>query len=311
MRTHVLVLVVIAGAFATAGCGPPPPGPVSTPTVDADAVAPDYVFHQSGRITIGAPLAVAVDFEGIAYVADASPARLLSIDGSTDTCDEYQKPEGIAGFYPTDVAVRGFFVYAVNETDRTLLRWDNSGGYRDVLVNFQLLTPARRVSPHGLAVDASGRIAVTDIENHQVLLLNTYLQLDVAFGNYGSFPGQFDTPRGVSFTRDGELLVTDTGNRRVQLFSDGGTLRRVIPEAGAPNPLKLPRRAVQAPDGRIFVADPGAGRLFIFSASGALQSALVPEGVASFEPTDVAIVRGEQLFVTDATSASLYVFKVK
>lgn len=309
MRTSVLLMLLLAVTLSANGCGPAP-APTTTPTVDADAIAPDIALHRVGRVTIGAPLAVAVDFDGVAVVADASPARLLAFAPDGEGCDEYQKPEGLAGFYPTDVAVRGFFVYAVNETDRTLLRWDNSGGYRDILVNFELLTPSRRVSPYGLAVDSSGRLAVTDIENHQVLLLNTYLQLDVAFGNYGTFPGQLDTPRGVSFTPKGDILVADTGNRRLQVYSDGGILKRVIPEEGMPNPMKAPRRAIQRDDGSVLVADPGAGRVFEFDPSGALQRAIVPEGIPAFEPTDAALVRDGRLFVTDAASASLFVFKV-
>ncbi len=260
-------------------------------------------------MTSGDPGGVCVDFGGNAIVADASPPRLVLARGN-GSCQEFQVPDGQPGFRPSDVSIRGFFVYAVDETDRMLLRWDSSGSYRDVLLNFADLGAARRISPYGLDVDSSGRVAITDIENHKVLVLDTYLNLNVAFGNYGSFDGQLDTPLGVSWTSHGELLVADSGNARLQIFSDAGTHRRSIPAAGAENPMQRPRRAVAAEDGTLYVADPDAHSVFIVSADGSTVNRFVPPNRRAFTPTDVALGRGGRLFVTDSASKSLLVFKV-
>jgi DNA-binding beta-propeller fold protein YncE len=243
-------------------------------------------------------------------VADASPPRLVSYTAESERCVEFQAPDPWPAFRPSGVAVRGFFVYAVDEPDRVLLRWDASGSWRDVLLNFEdLKAPGRRVSPYGLGVDASsGRVAVTDVENHQVIVLNTYLDVDVAFGNYGAFPGQLDTPLGVSFTPRGELLVADSGNARVQFYSDAGSYKRAIPAVGNTSPMRRPRRAVVTEDGRVLVADPVAGRLFEFGPDGALTRAIFPAGVPRFEPTDVVAARDGRLYVTDAARQTLYAF---
>lgn len=262
------------------------------------------------RVTFGEPVGLCVDFSGTVYIADASPPRLVSYTESSERCVEFQAPADSPAFRPSDVAVRGFFVYAVDEPDRALLRWDASGSWRDVLLNFEDLTvPGRRISPYGLDVDAStGRVAVTDIENHQVILLDSYLDVDVAFGNYGAFPGQLDTPLGVSFTPRGELLVADSRNARVQFYTDSGTFRRAVPDASTASPMHQPRRAIAAEDGRLWVADPAAGRVFEFSPDGTLARAFVPAAAPRFEPTDVAIARDGRLYVTDAASQTLYAF---
>lgn len=206
--------------------------------------------------------------------------------------------------------MRGFFVYAVDESNRLLLRWDSSGTYRDVLLNFESLNDRRRVSPHGLDVDASGRTAITDVENHQVIVLDSYMKVEVAFGNFGTYAGQLNTPEGVAFTPRGELLVADTGNARLEIFTDTGAFRRIIPPNGTPNPLRRPRRGVMAEDGRVFVADPTAGRIFEFSSGGGLTRAIIPEMMGPFKPTDVALSRDGILYVTDSASQSLYAIKV-
>jgi DNA-binding beta-propeller fold protein YncE len=315
MRMRVITSIVATGlVLACASDVPAPqdvaPADASQNTTEAEKVTPEWAMRSCERVTFGAPAALCVDFGGTVYVADGSPPRLASYTEESKRCVEFQTPDVRPAFRPSDVAVRGFFVYAVDEPDRALLRWDASGTWRDVLLNFEDLTvPGRRVSPYGLDVDApSGRVAVTDIENHQIILLDSYLDVDVAFGNYGSFDGQLDTPLGVSFTPGGELLVTDTGNARVQFFSDAGTFRRALPARDAASPMRHPRRAVAAEDGRVMVADPAAGRLFEFTPDGTLLRSLVPQGAERFEPTDVALARDGRVYVTDAATQTLYAF---
>jgi sugar lactone lactonase YvrE len=278
--------------------------------VSPDTLVPTLTFHTCDRVTLGDPRAVTVDFGGMVVIADGSPPRLVSYRPAGGQCQEFQAPADRPAFRPSGVAVRGFFVYAVDEANRLLLRWDSSGTYRDVLVNFEDLNDRRRVSPHGLDVDDSGRTAITDVENHQVIVLDTYMKVDVAFGNFGSFEGQFNAPEGIAFTPHGELLVADTGNARLELFTDTGAFRRVVPAAGVANPLRRPRRGVMAEDGRIFVADPLAGRVFEFSPDGGFVRAIIPQMNGPFKPTDLALTRDGVLYVTDSSSQSLYAIKV-
>jgi|GEM_PF-991206 len=295
-----------------------------------DALRPVRIIRSRGELKPGAPLALVIDFRGNAYVADGSPGRILAMPGlDPKKTLEYEQPPGMAGFYPTSIGVRGFFLYAVDETSRRLLRYDDHGAFRDVLFEFDDRVESRRASPFGLAVDPTGRVAITDVENHQVVLIDNYLVVRLVFGSYGKFDGQFDTPRGVSFTAAGNLLVADTGNRRVQRCSDGGAFLQRIPARGD-NPLKRPRRAVEWNDGRVAVADPVAGAVVVFGRDGLLVRAFAPprddgesgahapvdsSGGAqslqpddSFAPMDLAVGRDGALYVIDGGSAAIYVF---
>jgi hypothetical protein len=307
MRSVFFAALCLVTACAGAPAGDPAGGD-GVPTTAADTLQADPSWRACVRLSPGSPSAVCVDFGGSTIIADNSPPRLIAYSADGD-CQEFQAPAGWPGFRPCDVSVRGFFVYAIDETDRMLLRWDSSGSWRDVLLNFNDLDPSRRTQPYGLDVDTSGRVAITDIENHRVMVLDTYLNANVVFGNYGSFDGQLDSPEGVSWTPKGDLLVTDSGNRRLQIFSDAGTHRRTLPAAGAATPMRRPRRAVTAPDGTIYVADPVAKRVFAWSADGLSVRALVAAG-GPFVPTDVVLGRDGRLFVTDAASKSLRALKV-
>jgi sugar lactone lactonase YvrE len=309
IKSGALVVAVII-ACAPARDATPTKSSAPVGAVSADTLSPTFTFHTCDRVTLGDPRAVTVDFGGVVVVADASPPRLVSYRPDTKRCQEFQTPADRPAFRPSGVAVRGFFVYAVDESNRLLLRWDSSGTYRDILLNFEDLNDRRRVSPHGLDVDVSGRTAITDVENHQVIVLDTYMKVDVAFGNFGSFEGQLNAPEGIAFTPRGELLVADTGNARLEVFSDTGGFRRAIPSAGTANPMRRPRRGVMSEDGRIFVADPAAGRIFEFAPEGGLVRAILPLTTGPFKPTDLALAHDGVLYVTDSASQSLYAIKV-
>ncbi|HEX5131997.1 MAG TPA: NHL repeat-containing protein [Candidatus Krumholzibacteria bacterium] len=308
MRSRRLHLIAALLLIAVA-CAPAQDLAPSAVQAAAGVLALDDSWNPCARLATGDPVGVCVDFGGAVIVADGSPSRLIAYLGD-GRCQEFEQPAGRPAFRPSDVSIRGFFVYAIDETDRMLLRWDSSGSYRDVLLNFEDLGTGRRISPYGLDVDASGRLAITDVENHRVIVLDTYLNADVSFGNYGSFDGQLDTPEGVSFTPRGDLLVADTGNGRLQIFSDAGAHRRTLPAPGVENPMRRPRRAVAAEDGTIYAADPVAGCVFVLAADGASIRALVADAAAAFRPADVALGPDGRLYIADAATKTVRAFKV-
>jgi len=274
-----------------------------------DTIDPVAVYQTVDAVKLGEPLGVSVDLQGNIFIADGLPGQLIRIEAGRDAAREFQPPPRQPGFRPSDIKLQGFFIYTIDQVGRALLRYDKDGAYRDILLNFNETDAVRRVSPCGLGVDSSGRIAITDVENHQILMFDVYLNLEKAFGNYGSYPGQLDSPEGVSFTPAGDLLVADTGNKRIQWFGSQGEFIQTVPAPGSPNPLVQPRRVVMAEDGRIYIADPGAGRLFVFDDTGLRQS-LRPRGAGEFRPTDVEVTGSGRLYVTDAAGRALYVFKV-
>jgi DNA-binding beta-propeller fold protein YncE len=290
-----------------AGCAAPSGRSVSV-SVDAEPRQPVAVYREVAGTALGEPLAVSVDFAGTVYVADGAPGRIVSWLAPGTGSLEFQRPAQQPGFYPGDIKTSGFFVYALDPDQRTLLRFDNRGAYRDVLIKFDELAAGRRIIPAGLDVDPYGRIAVADAANHRVIVFDAYLAVELVFGNYGSSAGQFDGPEGVAFTSSGGFVVTDTGNRRIQLFDAGGKFTRSLP-GGEANPLVKPRRAVADKSGTVYVADPEARRVFVFAADGTLSHSLVPANVTDFRPTDIEIDASHAIYVTDAGSASVFVFK--
>jgi DNA-binding beta-propeller fold protein YncE len=299
----LLALPVLHGCAATSGRLMPDlaPGPGSD--------EPEAVYASGAGVTLGEPLAVAISFDGHVLVADGVSGRVLSFDKQAGSVIEFQRPPRSSGFYPIDVDISGFFVYVLDEVGREILRFDRDGAFRGVLVNFDQLFASDRPTPGGMDADDSGRIVASDMKNHRVVVLDSYFEIELVFGNYGSYEGQFVAPEGIAFTERGEILVTDTGNRRVQLFDASGTFIRAVPAEASNNRRVQPRRAVMAANGDIYVADPEAERIFVFDASGMLVRDIAPQGVAPFHPTDVELAHDGLIYVSDAASSALYVFR--
>ena len=74
--------------------------------------------------------------------------------------------------------------------------------------------------PYRFTTDLNGFILVADSGNHRVAIFDEDGKLVHSFGCHGSADGQFDSPHGIALSPTGSIYVTDTKNRRIQIFSD-------------------------------------------------------------------------------------------
>lgn len=150
--------------------------------------------------------------------------------------------------------------------------------------------------PNGLAIADDGSIFVADTWNHRI----TVFAADGApLRTWGQFAdlqdsadaqqqlGSFYGPRGIVI-HGGLVYVTDTGNERVQVFDQQGTLVRAFGGAGdGDGKLREPVGIAVAADGTILVADSHNGRIARFNADGSWRDAWPVAqwaGLQYFEP---------------------------
>ena len=91
----------------------------------------------------------------------------------------------------------------------------------------KLGTPIKTITglkyPWGVAVNKKGEIVV--VENTIAHCVSVYSRAGEklrSFGSYGSEFGQFSQPRGVAVDDNGNILVADTKNNRIQKFTEDG-----------------------------------------------------------------------------------------
>ena len=74
-------------------------------------------------------------------------------------------------------------------------------------------------SPHGIAVNSEGLIAVADQEKHRILIIDMEGNCVRKVGCYGKSVGQLNRPTDVTYLNDDNILVADQLNHRIQQFN--------------------------------------------------------------------------------------------
>ncbi len=122
-----------------------------------------------------------------------------------------------------------------------------------------------------------------------------------AFGSFGTANGQFDSPRGVAQLADGRIVVTESGNHRVQLCTEQGVCSDFGEFGVETGFFDRPRGVAVNSANRIVVADRGNDRIQVCLATGSCDDfGGSGTAVGKFNsPRGVAIASGDRIVVTD------------
>lgn len=214
-------------------------------------------------------------------------------------------PRGLAvaadgSLYVADTA--NHRIWHVNRQGAVLGSWGEQG-----------TGPAQFQEPWGLALDDQGNVYVADTWNHRVQKFDAQGNFLLDWGAVGQFApgdpngaGVFFGPRGIAIGPEGHVYVTDTGNKRVQVFDDQGNF---LWEFGGQ--LNEPVGIAISAAGEVFVADTWNRRVQVFSTQGEpLRQWNVPTWyLHDLEEKPYLALDGEDnLYVTDGGHARVLVF---
>ena len=83
-------------------------------------------------------------------------------------------------------------------------------------LNLKLFRGDQLHAPVGIAVNTTGKIAITDCGRHCVYIFDKEGNCLRKIGSQGENAGQFNYPMGVKYLNDNEILIADQGNNRIQ-----------------------------------------------------------------------------------------------
>jgi tripartite motif-containing protein 71 len=123
-------------------------------------------------------------------------------------------------------------------------------------------------------------------------------------------PGEFRSPQGLSVDRAGNIIVVDSGNKRVQVFDPAGEFRfEFVTPPESEGSFSFPVDSAVDGRGRIVILD--GYQVYVFDAEGAFQRAFGSQGEGEGEfssPTALTVDSRNNILVADAGTNQIKVF---
>jgi DNA-binding beta-propeller fold protein YncE len=164
--------------------------------------------------------------------------------------------------------------------------------------------------PAGIAVGPGNELYVADSGNDRIQVFDESGKFLRKWGKSGTAAGEFSSPRWLTATREG-IVVVEGDRPRIQVFTPGGELVRSFGGFGdAPGQFRSPSGVAADDQGNLYVADAGAHRIQKFDPQGTPilrwgQWGVHPGLFSS--PAGLAYVDGK-LYVADGANHRVQVF---
>jgi sugar lactone lactonase YvrE len=304
LKLLFLLLLQVPGVLS----GPDPKQMENAPDMGYKPVQASVVLPDGMKM--GAPSSVALDAAGHLYVFNRGEHPLIEFDAQGKFVrslgeGQYVRPHGMridpdGNIWTTDV--NGHTVTKMNpkgEVLMTLGTKGQAGSWSDTTHLMQ--------EPADLAFGPQGDVYI--VEGHgrgegRVLRVDKTGKLVTTWGGNGTAPGQFDQPHSI-LVRNGQVLVADRNNRRVQIFDLNGKYLSEWKFAG------LPCGFFVAANGDLYLASGFAGQVLRLDKNGKAVAMFGQpgKGLGEFgEAHYMTMTPGGEIYVADTINAVLHKF---
>nr|XP_058969009.1 E3 ubiquitin-protein ligase TRIM71-like [Pocillopora verrucosa] len=164
--------------------------------------------------------------------------------------------------------------------------------------------------PDWIAVNSKGTIAVSDNEEHCILIFDKNGNFVREFGCYGEGPGQLANPAGITFLNDNEVLVGDDDNGQIQQFNvqTGNFVKSFGKRGTGDGEFRAPQGIFISDEGHVIVADCLNNRIQVFDEDGKFMSKFGDNGPGELCEPSGCIYHKNKFIVSDSGNHCLKVF---
>ena len=158
--------------------------------------------------------------------------------------------------------------------------------------------------PTALAVNKRGELVVTERKESCISVFTASGEKLQSFGTHGSGQGQFKDPNGVAVDGEGNIFVADTGNNRIQKFTEEGKFLKEVD--CRPNDI-----AFNTSNGKLYVSDHSKHQIVVLNSDLSISSAFDGKGSAKGKlqlPKGIAFDSIGNVLVADPGNSNIQVF---
>lgn len=162
--------------------------------------------------------------------------------------------------------------------------------------------------PNAVVVDKKGRVYVTDGGTAKVIVYSGNGRKLFAFGKQGTGKSEFGFPNGIVVTDEGNLMISDSTNNDVKLFSPKGRyIKTIVP---ASKDLR-PGYMFKGQDGFVYVSDLLNHRILVIDEQGKrVRTVSDPKNPLKY-PQAAALDKMGRLWVADSGNYEIKIFNKK
>ena len=184
-----------------------------------------------------------------------------------------------------------------------------------VLALRKLEAPVRTIAdlnlPWGVAVDKRGQIFIAESGGHRISIYSSGKKIR-SFGQKGSAPGQFLSPRGVAVDRAGNILIVDEINHCIHKFTADGEFIALVGSIGSkPLQFRNPVGICISPSEKVYICENGNHRVQILNPDLTFSIGFGSKGSddGQFQnPWDIAFDSRGNVYVADSGNHRIQVF---
>lgn len=259
-----------------------------------------------GSTLFDRPVAVAVNDQGMIYVADYANNRIVVLDPVGRYVAEWGGQGSADGQfnYPSGIAFDSHGnVYVVDRGNHRIQKFDANGSY---LAQWGTRGngDGQFLNPSGIAIAYNDILYVADRDNRRIQRFDLKGNFLSEWGRYGNGDGQFYLPYGLAIDTQGHVYVTDSELHRVQKFdADGAFISKWGTQGTGNGQFRYPFSiAVDNGNGHLYVPDAQNNRIQKFDLEGnyVSQWGSTGSGDGQFDfPNSVAIDNNGSVYVTE------------
>ncbi len=257
------------------------------------------------------PYGVETDTEGRLYVVDTFLRKVHVYDLKKNRHSTFPE-EGTTFVSPIDIAIdnkRGLIF--ITDSKEAVIKVFRTGS----LSFLKEIGREMAERPTGIAINEkddellvvdtiSANILRFDLNNHQFIGTT---------GRDGTGEGRLHYPTNITVSREGNIIISDSLNFRVQVFSHDWKFIRAFGEAGdSPGYFLRPKGVAADSDSNIYVVDAIFGNVQIFDSNGSLLLTFGRHGNRYGEfwlPSGIFIDGSDRIFVSDSYNKRVQVFQ--